>query len=66
MELTRHQTKDRAGRSGHLLPQQFNLHVLLGLQQTLLELLKLLPTRRPAPQPSYPPIEPCGRFGPVA
>ena len=61
MELTRHQTAEGScwACDGHLLPQQFNLHVLLGLpKQTLLELLKLLPTDEPAPAAVLPPIEP--------
>jgi 2-dehydro-3-deoxy-D-arabinonate dehydratase len=61
MELTRHQTAEGPcwACDGHLLPQQFNLNVLLGLpKQTLLELLKLLPTNEPAPPAGLPPIEP--------
>jgi 2-dehydro-3-deoxy-D-arabinonate dehydratase len=61
MELTRHQTAEGScwACDGHLLPQQFNLHVLLGLpKQTLLELLKLLPSDEPAPPAVLPPIEP--------
>lgn len=61
MQLTRHQTAEGScwACDGFLLPQQFNLNVLLGLpKQTLLELLTLLPTDEPAPAVVLPPIEP--------
>ncbi len=61
MELTRHQTAQGLcwACDGYLLPQQFNLNVLLGLpKRMLLELLPLLPTDEPAPPAVLPPIEP--------
>ncbi len=61
MKLTRHQTAEglRWARDGYLLPQQFNLYMLLEVpKQTLRELLELLPTDEPASESVFPPIEP--------